>query len=66
MPKTIAVVRLPFYNLEHQIKVKENLEPKLGDYIVVFEFSQRYEKLTIDFYSPELQKESRQELCGTK
>lgn len=64
--KTIAVVRLPFAQQEWADKVKENIDQKLSDYIVLYEFSSNNERTTIEFFSPELQQSLKQEPCGIR
>lgn len=53
--KTIAVVRLPYYEVSDHKEIREQLESRLPDYSVLLDFSTANEKLTIDFFSPELQ-----------
>lgn len=64
--KTIALVRLPFAQQEWADKVKENIDQKLSDYIVLYEFSSANERTTIEFFSPELQSGKRNENCGIR
>lgn len=64
--KTIAVVRLPYYDDPKRKEIKEHIENKLSDYIVLTEFHSANDKISIEFFSPEIQAGLKKETCGIR